>query len=509
MKSGKVFLEWCLLGLGALPLAAQDAAELEKLQKQLREARENFERVTREQRQLIEDLARQVQELQRQGAATNVIPAAVPTGPTKDWRPGDPLRIGSQSAYADIGFVGTIAVGGSTASDIEGGLQPGGHDPNQRGFTLQGLEMSVTGAVDPYFRGAANVSFALDAEGETFLELEEAWLETMSLPWNLQVRAGQMFTDFGRHNATHLHAWSFVDAPLVNARFLGPDGLRNPGARLAWLTPTPFFSELSFGVQNSQGETAASFRSAGGHHHGDEEDEHAPFAYRHADNDRGVNQVDDMLFSTRYSLSFDLTPTQVLLAGGSAAFGPNSRGGEDAGETTTQIFGVDLTWKWKSPRHQGGFPFVQWQTEGLLRKYDAGAFDWSEEGAATDPNVVVDMGTGAPAVLSGETLVDYGLYSQLLYGFRKGWVAGLRADFVTGDEGGYERRALTYNGEALGRDPQRAQRWRLSPNLTWYPTEFSKIRLQYNFDDRLGIGQDHSVWLQFEFLLGAHAAHRF
>jgi len=45
--------------------------------------------------------------------------------------------------------------------------------------------------------------------------------------------------------------------------------------------------------------------------------------------------------------------------------------------------------------------------------------------------------------------------------------------------------------------------------LTWYPTEFSKFRLQYNYDDRRDFGTDHSVWLQFEFLLGAHAAHKF
>ena len=55
----------------------------------------------------------------------------------------------------------------------------------------------------------------------------------------------------------------------------------------------------------------------------------------------------------------------------------------------------------------------------------------------------------------------------------------------------------------------RATRWRISPNLTWYPTEFSKVRLQYNYDDRREVGVDHSVWLQFEFLLGAHAAHKF
>jgi hypothetical protein len=55
----------------------------------------------------------------------------------------------------------------------------------------------------------------------------------------------------------------------------------------------------------------------------------------------------------------------------------------------------------------------------------------------------------------------------------------------------------------------RADRFRLSPNVTWYPTEFSKLRLQYNYDHREGIGRDHSVWLQFEFLLGAHASHKF
>jgi len=48
-----------------------------------------------------------------------------------------------------------------------------------------------------------------------------------------------------------------------------------------------------------------------------------------------------------------------------------------------------------------------------------------------------------------------------------------------------------------------------SPNLTWFPSEFSKIRLQYNHDQRRHIGVDHSIWLQFEFVLGAHAAHKF
>src|SRR5687767_15092761 len=117
----------------------------------------------------------------------------------------DPIRIGSRRAYMDIGLVGTFAAGGSTASDINGGTQLGGHDPNQRGFTVQGVEGSFTGAVDPYFRGAANILFGVDAGGDSFLEVEEAYAETMALPANLQVRAGQYLTEFGRHNPTHVH----------------------------------------------------------------------------------------------------------------------------------------------------------------------------------------------------------------------------------------------------------------------------------------------------------------
>jgi outer membrane receptor protein involved in Fe transport len=75
-------------------------------------------------------------------------------------------------------------------------------------------------------------------------------------------------------------------------------------------------------------------------------------------------------------------------------------------------------------------------------------------------------------------------------------VAGLRGEFASGDGGAF---AAILRGD----------RYRFSPSLSWYPTEFSKFRLQYNYDHRQGIGRDHSVWMQFEFLLGAHAAHKF
>ena len=58
-------------------------------------------------------------------------------------------------------------------------------------------------------------------QAEFGVEVEEAYLTTLALPANLQVRASQFLTRFGRLNSTHPHAWDFTDQPLVNGRFFG------------------------------------------------------------------------------------------------------------------------------------------------------------------------------------------------------------------------------------------------------------------------------------------------
>ncbi|MEI7729981.1 MAG: hypothetical protein WCO56_10445 [Verrucomicrobiota bacterium] len=452
-----------------------------------------------EQRRAMESLQQQIEVLKAQAASpTASRPASPPpvvSEPPLLWEKKgaltDGIRVQSGRAYMDIGLVGDLVMGISTAKDIEGHLQQDGHDPSQRGFTLQGLEANFTGAVDPYFRGNANVAFQINSAGDSALELEEAWLETTSLPGNLQLRLGQYLTDFGRANTTHPHTWSFVDSPLVSARLLGPDGVRNLGARLSWLVPTPFYSELFLGMQNSHGSTAYSFR----YDHGNQ-------VYLGRPNlSRNVNTLGDMLFSPRYTASFDIADRQTLVLGISGAFGPNASGQDGY----TRIYGADLYWKWKSSHQDAGFPFVSFQTETIWRQYHASVYsnaadDLNHSGAidGTERNV---FGDSTVRTLPGETLLDYGLYSQISWGFTKGWVVALRGDWVNSSMSRYE--------SMYGRDPERAARWRISPNLTWFPTEFSKIRLQYNYDERALLDNAHSIWLQFEFLLGAHGAHKF
>ena len=59
---------------------------------------------------------------------------------------------------------------------------------------------------------------------------------------------------------------------------------------------------------------------------------------------------------------------------------------------------------------------------------------------------------------------------------------------------------------AIGLD----DRDRVSLALTHYFSELSKVRLQVSRDDSDALGKIvNFVWLQFEFNLGSHAAHKF
>lgn len=378
----------------------------------------------------------------------------------------------------DISLVADMAAGWSSESDDSlSTLQGGDHDPKKRGFTLQAAELGLAGAVDPYFYAQANIAYKVDPlVGETEVELEEMFAQTTSLPWGLQVKAGQYLTEFGLSNPTHPHTWDWLDQPIVNSRFFGGDGMRGVGARVGWLTPLPWYSNVIVGVQNSNGETMTSFyasedvfaeRAIGGR----------PFVTNH------TSGVDQLAYSARWENFFELSDEVTLKAGVSAAFGPNPTG-EDV---QTQIYGADFKLKWRPSNNDRGWPFIIWQTEVMARNYEAAAY--------ADP-------TNSANDLAGTTLHDWGFYTQLLYGFTPNWAAGVRVDV----DGG--------NGDSVGGrdyDPFRDDRTRLSPLLVWDLSEFSRLRLQYNHDwaDHIEGGDADSIYLGLEVLFGAHPAHSY
>src|SRR5256886_5635594 len=109
------------------------------------------------------------------------------------------------------------------------------------GFTAQEVELAFSAIVDPYFKGEVYLTIP-NLEG---IEVEEAFVTTTSLPWNLQIKGGSFRSSFGRQNGQHLHVQDFTRRPLINAAFLGADGMRGPGVQVSWLAPLPFFFTLS------------------------------------------------------------------------------------------------------------------------------------------------------------------------------------------------------------------------------------------------------------------------
>ena len=114
---------------------------------------------------------------------------------------------GGRLRLLDLSMDALFGAGTSTEDDESlQTLQGGGHDPRKRGFTVQNIELSLTGAVDPYLTGEAHLVFFLDPlSGETHVELEETFLTTTSLSHGLQLEAGHFFTEFGRLNPRHPH----------------------------------------------------------------------------------------------------------------------------------------------------------------------------------------------------------------------------------------------------------------------------------------------------------------
>src|SRR5947199_674168 len=268
-----------------------------------------------------------------------------------------PITIGGGKNYMNISLDGLFALAYSSARDLNH-IEVGDHDPQQRGFNARNTELAFDGAVDPYFEGFANIVFKLDNDNETEVEVEEAFMQTTNLPYNLQLKAGQFFAAFGRLNPVHPHAWAFVDTPLVNGLFLGPDGLRGVGAQTSWTLPLPWYSQLIFASQTGRGSTGFSFRNPG---------DDGMFFDR-ITTDREMRGLQDFVWIPRFENSFNLSETQTVLAGVSGAFGSNETGAN----SRTQIYGADLLYKWKSARAEGGFPFVKWQTEFMYRRFEAG-----------------------------------------------------------------------------------------------------------------------------------------
>lgn len=297
----------------------------------------------------------------------------------------------------------------------------------------------------------------------TETELEEIQAEWGRGDWKL--RGGIFLAPLGLTNALHPHSWTFANAPLFYGRFLGPDGLRNPGLQVAW-EADPGRSLWTLALQRSTGDTAFSFRSSHDEDHAHaEEAGHEGYLGRLHDPSLGSGP----LVTLRNERAYHLGEGASVASGVSVAAGDNGTGG------ATWIGAWDLEWR----RDSGKGRWQALELELFYRDYEARA--------GLD-------GDGLP--VPTDRLQDLAAALSLSAGLAPGWIAGLRAErAIPLDRGAYE---------VPVRDAAREARSRLSPLLSWQAAEGLLFRLQYDHDRSPAFGTEDSVWLTVQWTLGRH-----
>lgn len=128
----------------------------------------------------------------------------------------------AQSANADRWQFGAVLDTAATS-------RPLGLGARDQGLQLGHSDLSASGPLGRHLRAQVNAVVATH-DGRVEKAIEEAWVETRTLPMGLSARAGRFSSQIGYLNAQHPHADDFVERPLLYRAFLGghwfDDGLR-------------------------------------------------------------------------------------------------------------------------------------------------------------------------------------------------------------------------------------------------------------------------------------------
>jgi hypothetical protein len=349
--------------------------------------------------------------------------------------------------YADVGSGWDEIPGFQGADEIGTG---------ESGFSLGEAEINLKANIDSKFYGNLTVGLH-DDDGEIEVELEEAWVQATELPAGLSLTGGRLFSAAGYLNSFHFHSDDFVDRPLPYQAFLG-NRYSVDGVQARWVAPTPLFIEL--GTELNWGGSFPATSSGGT----------SPDAWTGF-----VKMGGDVGPSNSWQLG--LSRIQANAEDRAAGHGHEADSHDDGLAFTgdSDLTVVDFVWKW-APQGNSRVRNFKMQGEYFKRSEDGDYSGSDYDGDQT------------------------GWYLQGVMQFAPQWRAGARYDLVDADNGSM------LEGTEL-QDPGRSSK-RSSVMIDWAASEFSRLRLQYTYDEVLP-ESDHQWLLQYVMSLGAHGAHQF
>ncbi len=449
------------------PIASRPAGEVEQLKRQLQQMQESFARQQAEQQKQIEALSKQIKALTKAQPAPTTIPSPPPAniaGATNTVTPDqfrwlsdkvDEVVAAQKKTLMSefnpaIGLVGeTIFSQQSKGSAQNGTGYAGGFDAYQRS-----VELNATAAVYPFAKGWVVANGSADAAtGETSLGIEEAAVQTTSLPWNLTLTAGQFFGEFGRLSYIHDHELPFVNRPMVLDQYVGGES-KTAGAQASLLLPIEHYVNLTAGLGTQLGDdpdAIGTYRSFG-----------------------AVN------YFGRLSTYFDLSDNWNVECGLSGLFNP------DSGNVNGVLQPDGLTSLTATKRQVVDADFKLSYVP--LRDNQFNSLTWGNEFLYSDNQYLATPTAGGSAY--ADTVGAWGMYSYLAYKWSRSWRAGFLFEYLQNDQDGAAR---TYG---------------YSPYLTWAISHWNQLRLQYTHTQpnvASGIQPNDAVYLQWSWIIGSHS----
>jgi hypothetical protein len=316
--------------------------------------------------------------------------------------------------------------------------------PGTKGFSLDESEVNFSANIDQALYGQLTISYP----GDDTVSVEEAFIQSLGLPYGFVARGGRFFSRIGYLNEQHAHAWDFIDAPLPYRAMLNSQ-YGDDGVQLRWLAPTDFL--LEFGGEWFRGDAFPATAANGG--------KGTYTTYVRAGGDVGTEH------SWQAGLSYMHNDAKDLESDGGDLF---------TGQSDLGI--ASLVWKW-APDGNPTERNLKLQSEFFFRHQHGLFNDASYDGNQT------------------------GWYIQGVYQFMPQWRVGARYDQLTSSDVGAD-----LFGSVLDNKDHTPRRY--SGLLEYDTSEFGRFRLQYNRDES-DVDPDNAVLFQYTVTFGSHGAHQY
>jgi len=342
-----------------------------------------------------------------------------------------------------------------------------------KGFGLGETELALSTSIDDMFYGKLTTVFE-SHDGESEVNIEEAFMQTMALPNGFTVRAGRFLSDIGYLNNQHLHTDAFTSRPSAYRAFLGghyfDDGLRVSyiaPTDLYWLIGTEVFTGNSLRSADESGERE--FDSTGVY-----------TAFTKMGGDIGIESSWQLGVSYLRNENGQLSPQEH----DSEEEHVEDEHGDahSASYTGKNTFITDFVFKWAP---NGNYKYQH--------------LTLSAEYFRVSDFIAADLHDEKPNGENNDKDYHQAWYVSGVYQFSPNWSAGLR----------YGKLASQLPHEDYF-EQQTLKETELS--VAWHNSHFSTVRLEFSHQSNVGFENaqnDNVITVQYVMALGAHSAHQF